>query len=82
MEEEATGAPVPPADSVVGVGGGVGDSEVLGAGAGAAALWALEERPIDWNSTPARSASRWTWTSRPAWSPSAGTALPSTTKLR
>ena len=40
------------------------------------------ERSIDWKSTPALSASRWSWTSKLACSPSAGTAFPSTTRRR
>ena len=67
-----------------GVAGGVGDSERSWTEESSAseALCALDVRSIDWNSTPERSASRWSWTRRPAWSPSAGTALPSTTNLR
>ncbi len=82
---EAAGVAVSSAVPVAGATGGIGDtdeSELEGGVVGVEALCALDVRSIDWNPTPERSASRWSWTRRPAWSPSAGTALPSTTKLR
>jgi hypothetical protein len=57
--------------------------EVEGAVVGAALAELVEPvRSIDWNVTPERFASCWSCTRRLAWSPSAGTALPSTTSLR
>ncbi len=85
VEVEAVGVAASAPVSVEGVTGGVGDSDepaLDGGVVGVEALCALDVRSIDWNSTRERSASRWSWTRRPAWSPSAGAALPSTTSLR